>query len=1445
MHRCSKRIITIVCVTGLGFASAALAGPQHWGFGFGYLVTVEQDERGQRALSVYEPPLRVKDAVWLLRWRDTSAQYKDVIPGGVAVGNFWPQPMGKEHVVALRSGPKGVELMVLDAPEGFSRQPWRLLGRSDYSSNKDDKDTLRGVAAGDLLGRGADQLITVHDEGSGRHLAGIRVLAPPEQPGQQWSVLGKLSLDTVAKTDVIVGLAAGDFWGTGHDLLAVAVTYPAGGTPPEIIFLRVQQRDGAGLAADIAARFPITAGGPRALVAADFLKDGFAYVLEAALNSPELAFRTAPRLADQPFNTCWVRPSETFAGAKLTGQQAGESRPIMTGQRQAAFGSLVAAGAGRVFGYIRPGCDERKAELFLPWKYQGHNDAEISFVHRTPMYRMGVPKKWQDDNYPWEPDDHFGWPFKDEEVTYEVAIKNNNREPIPAGKVTVRAWVNRPDRNADVLGASGKATNGLSDAAAGGGEDFTFTIDQPIPPFDPAKPEYTIVPVKLKWPFDLVQPDGWTWKRINVRDIGERWFIVRLEYAGDENERNDRYELAENSLLFRPVFRFDEGAPTEIDPAAFENKAAKLNTLVYRAPTVAGDPESKEYGARKLADAVQCMWERSRTSDGQDVWQRVAFDGYRKSFGKTADRDLDWSWVEGPRDLDLWIGLWGDYARSDPRDGGEELHETGHLFHRLGDLYHYFIMPSGLREIPLADGTPVQMYTYAWGLDSFCSGHAIIGEGACDLHRYIEGARYGLGWPWHQMVPDKMRVRVLDRDGQPVTEALISLWLYPDGRKHSAGRTDAAGLWDPGFQGKRADGSSGAGDQGKRDAADSAYRVFEPFNIKLWKDSGLDALAHVLVVDLPGYSDFAIWGAEDTSAHSRYMLMQKSLTHREGWTWDFRTLYKRGAPEPGFAVTAAVRGTKMALGIGPASGKREGQGIDRRARFRVYRRWEPPYTYERIDNGEFPEFASLRRTDGTEERVNPGVLNETVVFTDDMATRDWYMQGRYRAAYYVTAVTPGDMGVVESLPRRVYGIGVERANSLTDLGGGRLLVAMNCGKAEPFGAIFHGTTPAEEYIKHFRFGHTAAKIVPAGHAAAAGGGSNTYPRRYYATLVEADLPWMPRYFDLIQFDKPDRREARYPVLHTTAEVGVKAFSTAAPYTVTLAGPDRAACTTINAGDWATAEDTSARIVAVEGSDGGTDSAAMVLTLEKPLFKAGQTDGLHLQIEFGGGTPGNKAELRELNKPRGLAVFNVDSQARNAVSGTAAGRGVQEADSPAACIAVADTGNHRVVVWDATTRFLAAWAPAEGPAFNPAAVAPHPYEASQFLVLDRRADRTSRVLLLEFDGQAVKLRSSQAVPVGDGAAGGEPSAGPELGLAVAPPRDDGQIMLAISDAGQRQVLELPYAPNAKITVQTLKEAAGTFVGDAALEGPTDVAYTVDSGELRLYAVDGHDRVVRLR
>jgi hypothetical protein len=71
-------------------AAPALAGPQHFGFGFGYLVTIEKNDAGQTALSVYEPPLHVKNVPWLLRWRDTSDQYKSVLSNSLAGNRSHP-----------------------------------------------------------------------------------------------------------------------------------------------------------------------------------------------------------------------------------------------------------------------------------------------------------------------------------------------------------------------------------------------------------------------------------------------------------------------------------------------------------------------------------------------------------------------------------------------------------------------------------------------------------------------------------------------------------------------------------------------------------------------------------------------------------------------------------------------------------------------------------------------------------------------------------------------------------------------------------------------------------------------------------------------------------------------------------------------------------------------------------------------------------------------------------------------------------------------------------------------------------------------------------------------------------------------------------------------------------------------------------------------------------
>jgi hypothetical protein len=1425
-----KRLLPLVIV--LLSSLSVWAGPQHWGFGFGYLVTIEEREGGQRALSVYEPPMHVKDTPWLLRWRDTSTQYGDVLPAGVAVGNFWPQSMGaKEYVAAVKFSPeRGYTVVAFDPPEVFSTRPWKVLREwpstplpADSPARKTGDEftpplallaggnRIVAVAAGNPMDRPADQLVVLTaDSAQPPHYA-VQIYEPPAEPNDgDWTVGTILAVSDLQSTpdERPLALTVGDFWGHEKGIDSLALVFPE-----RIVFFALKDtgvRSPAALPgkmADRAKTMKFAVAKPRILaeqkladagiatpwqpgwlVAADYLKDGFVYLAWDGAASkgadPAAMFCTTAPLVGERYNTCWVRPHETFAGAKLDAQRLTSMQRIMPGQRQAAFGRVVAAGAGRIFGYIKDSVEIRKEKLWKPWTFQGHEDVEIVWAHRTPLYRMGVPKQWQDDQWPWEPDDHFGWPFKDEPVTYEIALKNNGRQTIPPGQVHLRVWVSTPDRNADILASTADRT-----------PDLDLVIDQPMKPFDPAAVDYTIVKVPIQWPFDLVQPPGWTWKRINVREIGERWVVLRADFAGDENERNNRYEFALNSLLFRPVWRCDVDAPPGPSPDGLEGRPdRKINTVAYRAPCVTGDPESREYSGRKLADAVQCMWERSRTSDGQDVLQRVVFDSYRpydtqdrRPGGHPLSRAEDWSYVEAPREGEHWVGLWGDYERFDPRDGGAELHETGHLTHRLGDLYHYFIFPSTLRNIRMADGTPVQMYTYSWGLDSFCSGHAIIGEGAADLHRYIEGVRYGLGWAWHKMLPDQINVRVLDRDSQPVAAAPIKMWLYPDCSLHSSGTTDTQGLWDPNFPKKRADGSPG-------------YRMFEPFGFKQWDGEGPDALAQVLTVDLPGYSDFMIWGAEETSAHSRYMLMHESLRHRAGFTWDFHTLYKAGAPAARCDVTAAVQGRKITLTVGGPAAKRH----------KIYRRWEPAYTYELIEDGSNLLVSALKQDD-QEVHLDPTEMDQPIIFTDDMGAEDWYRKGRFRATYYVSEVLADG---TESLPKRIYGIALDKVNGVSDLGGGKLIIAENCGTAEPFGVLSQGTTPLEEYVKHYRFGHTAAKFVP----------SAANPQRYYVTLAASDLGDMNRYFDLVQFDKPDRHNSMYPVVQTSAECTVLDFTTAEPYTITIA-PEKDVRVPVNAGDWATTEDAHVRILAIApAADANAPRSKdrgepLKLTVDKLLFKAEQKDKPALRIEFGGGTPGDKAELRELKKPRGLA----------AVTGT----DKQE------YVVIADTGNSRVVLWDSTSRYLATWKPEDGE-FHPAAVAADPQMPGACFVLDRHADHNSRVFRLQLDGTTLKaLGAPQAVNVGDS----EP--GPEIGLAAAVDPLTKTTVLALTDGAKKQVVQMPFDPQASVTLAPLTAAIGTFAGEVQLTNPTDVAYSLENGELRLYAVDGHNRVVRLR
>ena len=583
-----RRILPLLLSVTL--AGAALAGPQHWGYGFGYLVTVEENSAGQRAVSVYEPPLRVKDGEWLLRWRDTSSQYGGMLAHGAAVGNFWPQPIGEEQLVLIEGGGgEKLTTRVFAAPDVFSNGAWEMLGtpgiHGPYIGGA-TAETIIAASAGDVLGRGFDQLVLLEPFGANAGFEQVVVYQPPTSPSDgEWRVIGKVPVPPLGHA---VAIAACGFW--GHDRTQVALLMQQGNTY-DAIYLEIDNPSGDTLTSRMVARETLSnvRQTPGCFVGEDFLKDGFGYLAVASggNGADELAFRVAPR-REQLYDTPWVRADETFAGAKLTGQRLGEGRQVMTARRQAPFGRIVGAAGGRIFGYVNPGCDERKEKLWKPYVLKRLNDVEISFAERTPLYRLGVPKKWQDGNWPWEPDDHYGWPHKGEEVTYRVHIKNNGKDPIEEGRITLRAWVNTPDRNADTLPDSARTA------------DFSATLEEPLPPFDPENPQYAVVEIKFAWPYDLVQPAGWSWKKINVREVGERWLVMRLDYHDDQNVRNDRYEMALNALLLRPVYRND----------------AEVNTLDFRAPTITGDPESKEYITRKLADSVQCMWERSRTSAG-------------------------------------------------------------------------------------------------------------------------------------------------------------------------------------------------------------------------------------------------------------------------------------------------------------------------------------------------------------------------------------------------------------------------------------------------------------------------------------------------------------------------------------------------------------------------------------------------------------------------------------------------------------------------------------------------------------------------------------------------------------------------------------------------------------------------------------------------------------
>jgi hypothetical protein len=1199
-------------------SASALAGPQHWGFGFGYLVALEREADGLR-LAVYEPPLRPKDGPWLLRFTDRSSALEGAL--ALAAGDFWPAPIGKDRVAVLAAKGDGVVLRLLEPPEVFGTRPWRALVETS---------PFEGVrppvlaAAGDVLGQKRDQLLVV----SG---ASVRVYEPPAAPDAPgWRLVLEGALPEAPGA---IAWADGRLVASFGARLRRFAPSRAASSDPERLVLTAEDGD------------ETLAEPPAALAACDFLKEGQARVVIAA------------------------RQRTFEARARGLAPMRGEGT-----------GAVVALAAGRVFGVIR--C-ELTTERRKQQKPRSGPDAEIAFVHRLPLVDLTAAG------------DRFGWPKQGETVTYEVHVKNNGDRPLPRGQARLRAWLGGA-RNADV------------DPATRDRPDRVIGVPEELPPFDPRRPRYAVFKVTLPWPYGLRARPEWQWKALDLDAAGERWLVVALDAAGDVNERNDRYEAALAAYTLHPVFK-------------------DRNTLADRTPTVDGDPWSKEYLTRKLADAVTCMWERSATARGEDVRVRVFFDGYRVGWPLTKE---DQRFYEGWRELDGWWGENQNWERFDPGDGGGELHETGHLFHQLGDLYQYHAFPAYTALAQMADGRPVQLRTHCWGPDSFATGHTKVSEAACELHKFVEGARGRGIEAWHLLAPRRILVRVLDRDGKPVPDAEVALWLYRATKPLAQGKTGTDGRWDIGHP-----------------FVEQAWKD-EPFGRPHYESPFAHALAHIFTVRAGPVTDAAIWGTESTWAHSRYLLMGRSFTDPDEWTWDFPTLYRPGAPEPRFQVRPVVDGRRVALLVDGARGP-----------VQVWTRSDPDY----VRRG--PTGAPGARIDLDLSRPGTG--------------------GEQKLRALVDLVETTEAG--ESNPRSLAVHALLGAQGITHWKDDRFLVAWNGGQAQPFGSVFRDESPEQELLHHWRFGHTARKLAP----------SALVPGRLYATLERSDTD-PPVFFELIE-PRGDPPYGLEPVarIHGGVHAGPGAprlrleEATARGF-----GP--------LPGDLVTGPEGRARITTVTG--GELALAAAVAGADRKEF--------NFEVHRLAGAPGKGTATRELQRPRGLASF--------------VHRGREH-------VAIADHGNGRVVVWDADTRFVAAWGRA---GFQPAAVAAHPEREGELFVLDRRKARGSQLHLLRFDGRSLEPASGWPRPVD----AGDREDLAEMGLAVVAGGEG--LLVAITDAEQKRVLEYQLG-RALTGPAVLAGAIGPVVGPPELEAPVDVAWRPDPQGPRLYAIDRRERVVRLK
>lgn len=988
-------------------ALTTVAAPSYYGFGFPHIIALEHNAElytSSYAIVAYDTPIRAKnEGTFLSRfvWQDPA--FSQVVTGGVAVGNFWPSTDTREYMMLMRRYGTTLSGEVYRAPGVYSTRGWNKKSSAHFgNATAGGENDIVCIAAGNVLPQftGAELLVveSLSDDYRADPQHRLRVYSPPATSHDNtWTLRGTVTSLPEPGMEVI-GMTAGDFAWAGRAWIAI------------------MYRDGA----DKIVRYYDLSNFPNYTARGE---DITSFHTSADFSLASGDYTREYGREGQAYLTSFVFDNGVYRPMVYSNQfgSTPQALPMIDGWfnygMRAYSNAPIAVTAGRVFGYLT----ERypyHSQYRDPPQGPHRSDPAVAWIERRPIYS----KRRNPFDSTWNT--HFGWPLPGQAITNTVILKNSGTAATPPGSIRVSAWFNTPYRNADTAPPTMYTP------------DTQFVVNVSIPTFVTPEPTtyatHAAVAYGTEWPYAF--DDHHPTRRLILTT--EYWNVVSIENIGapeaDVNERNNRHEMAVHAWTLRPVFY---------------PKTALTND--YR-PNVKNDPHSIVYIMHKLGNAIQAMWERSGTSDNEDVKIRVALDGFEIDDKSNVERSWVfngtnvWDFFEGCRGLDYNpqldpyghpYGVWpghGVWQRFNRDAEGDEGHETTHLFHQLGDIYQYQVFPKDGAGAILGSGRPLQIRTWCANPDVFSSDARMeFCKGTADMHKYTAGMRNAGHENWGLAAPATNFVRVLSRSGTPLEDVVVKSYVFENERTVQKNEDIT-------------------GDDGKADinwppqplswsGTDSVYGYRKYNGPALGK--------HIFVtLDLPDYSDGWVWRQDDPHyMHSSSLaLPARGFVNWYKDVWDVKTLYEPGAPAyPHDArVVVEARNVRIATDTTPGNV------------YRVYRRNAPTYIFELV---------SETSASGTTLNLSPPMGS-----------------GQNRAIFYLTE----EQGGVESNPRVFQVIATSGARAITPRDNNTLFLTLNAGTADPIMAIAEATEPFAEVATHWFFGHQPIKALPTtqGHA---------------------------------------------------------------------------------------------------------------------------------------------------------------------------------------------------------------------------------------------------------------------------------------------------------------------------------------------------------------------------